>query len=96
MLPVLLLLLGNPLSSLASPKAIQSDLKRLVPLFAEYGLYFGSLTLASTLICGNWAWVSHLFNQLELSRWGSGELTGFGFQTDFIMRRAGHDAPQLR
>ena len=39
---------------------------------------------------------SHLFNQLELSRWGSSELTGFSFQTDFIMRRAGHDAPQLR
>ncbi len=57
-LPVLLLLIGNPVSSLASPKAIQSDLKRLVALFAEYGIYFGSLTLASTLICGNWAWVS--------------------------------------
>lgn len=56
-LPVLLLIIGNPVSSLASPKAIQSNLKRLIPLFAEFGLYFGFLTLASTVICGNWAWV---------------------------------------
>lgn len=38
---------------------------------------------------------THLFNQLELYRWEGGGLTGFGFETNFIVCCALHDAPQL-
>ena len=57
LLPVLLLLLSDPHSHLASPKPIAVDLWKLLRLSAEFLLYFISLSLVSTLIAGNLAWI---------------------------------------
>ncbi|KAI0076317.1 PIG-U-domain-containing protein [Panus rudis PR-1116 ss-1] len=56
-LPVTLLLLTNPVSHLAIPRKFPADVRRVVPLFAEFLAYFTVLTFASTLVCGGWSWV---------------------------------------
>ncbi|KAF8971101.1 GPI transamidase subunit PIG-U [Flammula alnicola] len=57
LLPLLLLLINDPFSHLASPKAMAANVKSIIPLFAEFAIYFGALTLVSTLVCGSWAWI---------------------------------------
>ncbi|KAG7098359.1 hypothetical protein E1B28_000317 [Marasmius oreades] len=56
--PVLLLLLSDPHSHLASPRAFSGDLKRLPSLMAEFLLYFSFLAVASCLASGGITWVS--------------------------------------
>jgi len=57
LLPVFLLLLSDPHSRLASPKPIAADLRKLLRLSAAFLLYFILLSLISTLIAGNLAWI---------------------------------------
>ncbi len=57
LLPILLLLITNPQSRLASPRAIEADPWKLLPPIGEFSLYFIILSLISTLIAGNWAWI---------------------------------------
>ncbi|KZP34406.1 PIG-U-domain-containing protein [Athelia psychrophila] len=56
-IPLLLLIIGEPISRLASPAPISSNLRKTLPLFLEFTTYFGVLTLASTLVSGGWAWI---------------------------------------
>ncbi|RPD62216.1 PIG-U-domain-containing protein [Lentinus tigrinus ALCF2SS1-7] len=55
--PILLLLITRPVSRLALPQPLGADLKRTLPLLAEFSAYSMLLTFASTLVCGNWDWV---------------------------------------
>lgn len=58
--PVLLLLITDPVSRLASPRplsALAADTRKLFPLLAEFIVYFASFTLTSTLVSGSWAWI---------------------------------------
>ncbi|KAI0366878.1 PIG-U-domain-containing protein [Pilatotrama ljubarskyi] len=55
--PVLLLNITRPVSRLALPQPLDAPLKQAVPLLAEFLGYTVLLTFASTLVCGNWAWV---------------------------------------
>ena len=58
--PVLLLLITDPVSRLASPRplgVLGADLRKLTPLFIEFIVYFSAFTLASTFVSGSWAWV---------------------------------------
>ncbi|KAK7470955.1 hypothetical protein VKT23_002370 [Stygiomarasmius scandens] len=55
--PLLLLLITDPFSRLASPRAFYGDLKKLPPLLGEFAVYFVSLTLASTLVSGGFSWI---------------------------------------
>ncbi|KAI0714022.1 PIG-U-domain-containing protein [Cerioporus squamosus] len=57
LLPLLLLLITRPVSRLAIPRPFDADLKRALPLLAEFVGYGVLLTAASTLVCGNWNWV---------------------------------------
>ncbi|RDX49926.1 PIG-U-domain-containing protein [Lentinus brumalis] len=56
LLPTLLLLITRPVSRLALPRPFGADLKRTLPLLAEFVGYGVLLTAASTLVCGNWNW----------------------------------------
>ncbi|KAF9264088.1 PIG-U-domain-containing protein [Marasmius fiardii PR-910] len=56
--PLLLLLLSEPHSHLASPRAFSGNLKRLPSLMIEFLLYFLCLTIASCLVSGGMTWVS--------------------------------------
>jgi len=47
----------SPQSRLASPRAIEADPWKLLPPIGEFSLYFIILSLISTLIAGNWAWI---------------------------------------
>ncbi|KAL0956835.1 hypothetical protein HGRIS_002947 [Hohenbuehelia grisea] len=61
--PLLLLLITDHLSHLASPKSFNGSLKRTLPLLGEFSLYFVSLTFASTVSAGSWKWM--------LQTWGA-------------------------
>ncbi|KAF8198070.1 GPI transamidase subunit PIG-U [Pholiota molesta] len=56
--PILILLVSSPVSHLASPKALQANFRRMFSLFGDFYVYIVTLTLISTLICGNSNWVS--------------------------------------
>ena len=55
--PLLLLLITNPLSHLASPRPISASLWKTIPLLGEITAYTLILSLASTLVAGSWAWI---------------------------------------
>ncbi|KDR75106.1 hypothetical protein GALMADRAFT_249005 [Galerina marginata CBS 339.88] len=57
LLPVLLLLITDPHSHLASPKALSANPRKALSLFGEFLLYFISLTLVSTLVAGSCGWI---------------------------------------
>lgn len=57
LLPIILLLINNPFSHLASPQPQPMKLKQIVPLFGQFVAYFSALVFASTLVCGNWEWI---------------------------------------
>jgi len=66
LLPVLLLLLSDPLSHLASPKPFPQKLSKCIPLLVEFIVSFGALVLASTFVAGSWGWMRNT--------WGAGFL----------------------
>ena len=55
--PLFLLLISDPLSHLASPRALTANLRNLIPLAVEFVVYSLILTLVSTVIAGSWAWI---------------------------------------
>jgi len=62
--PVLLLLLSDPQSHLASPRLFPQKLRKCIPLFAEFAFYFVALLSASVIVAGGWGWVRNT--------WGAG------------------------
>ncbi|PPQ87478.1 hypothetical protein CVT25_008214 [Psilocybe cyanescens] len=57
LLPILLLLITDPHSHIASPKPLSTPLKKAIPLFGEFVAYMVALTLTSTLVAGSWSWI---------------------------------------
>lgn len=57
LLPIILILITNPHSHLASPHQLTANLRCVVPLFGEYLSYTCILALASTIIAGGVQWV---------------------------------------
>jgi len=55
--PILLLLATDPFSHLASPQPISNNLRKILDFSRELLLYFGALTLVSTLVAGGWEWI---------------------------------------
>ncbi|KIM75991.1 hypothetical protein PILCRDRAFT_826843 [Piloderma croceum F 1598] len=55
--PLFMLLVGDPVSRLASPAPISSDLRKTIPMLFEFMVYSIVLVLASTLVSGSWAWI---------------------------------------
>jgi phosphatidylinositol glycan class U len=55
--PLFLLLISDPFSHLASPKALTANLRNLIPLALEFVAYSLILTLVSTVVTGSWAWI---------------------------------------
>ncbi|KAH6914415.1 cell division cycle protein 91 [Coprinopsis sp. MPI-PUGE-AT-0042] len=61
--PLLLILITDPNSHLASPKALAVNLRKTLPYLGEFLLYTGVLTVSATLVTGDWKWV--------LQTWGT-------------------------
>ena len=57
LLPLLLLLITDPVSHLAAPRKFPANAKLIIPPLLEFIVYFCILTFASTLVCGSWSWV---------------------------------------
>ncbi|KAF9452779.1 PIG-U-domain-containing protein [Macrolepiota fuliginosa MF-IS2] len=57
LLPILLLLITDPHSHLASPHPLTANLRRTIPLFGKYILYTSILAIASTIITGGVQWI---------------------------------------
>ncbi|KAH8104708.1 PIG-U-domain-containing protein [Cristinia sonorae] len=57
LLPLLLLLITDPVSHLATPRVFPSKIHNIIPPLGEFSIYFAALTFASTLVCGSWSWV---------------------------------------
>jgi len=57
LVPALLLLLTTPVSLLAAPRPFAAELRKLVPLLAEFAGYFTALSAVATLVCGSTSWV---------------------------------------
>ncbi|KXN90958.1 hypothetical protein AN958_03025 [Leucoagaricus sp. SymC.cos] len=57
LLPILLLLISDPHSHLASPRPLTANLRRTLPLLGEYLLYTTVLSVASTIIVGGVQWI---------------------------------------
>ncbi|KII92631.1 hypothetical protein PLICRDRAFT_89199 [Plicaturopsis crispa FD-325 SS-3] len=56
--PILLLLVCDPISHLAAPRALPVGvLRKTVPHLAEFVAYSVALTLLSTLVTGSWNWM---------------------------------------
>ena len=55
--PLFLLLISDPFSHLASPRALTANLRNLIPLAVEFLVYSLILTLVSTVVAGSWAWI---------------------------------------
>ena len=55
--PLFLLLISDPFSHLASPRALTANLRNLIPLAVEFVVYSLILTLVSTVVAGSWAWI---------------------------------------
>jgi len=64
--PIVLLLLTDPQSHLASPRWFPQKLRKCIPLFAEFAFFFVTLACASALVAGGWGWVRNT--------WGAGFL----------------------
>ncbi|KAI9507904.1 PIG-U-domain-containing protein [Russula earlei] len=64
--PILLLLLSDPQSHLASPRSFSQSLFKCLPLFVEFAAFFVALLFASTLVAGGLGWVRNT--------WGAGFL----------------------
>ncbi|TFK25205.1 cell division cycle protein 91 [Coprinopsis marcescibilis] len=56
--PLLLLLITDPHSHLASPKPLSVSIRKTLPYLAEFFAYFAVLTFCATLVTGDWKWVS--------------------------------------
>ena len=56
-LPLFLLLISDPLSHLASPRALTANMRNLIPLAVEFVIFSLILTLVSTVVSGSWAWI---------------------------------------
>ncbi|TFY59293.1 hypothetical protein EVJ58_g5866 [Rhodofomes roseus] len=57
LLPLLLLLISEPTSHLASPFFFKTDIRRITPLAGQFAAYILLLSGAATLVCGNLNWV---------------------------------------
>ncbi|KAJ7594448.1 GPI transamidase subunit PIG-U [Mycena floridula] len=55
--PLLLLLITDPVSHLASPHAFTGNLRKTLPLIGRLAFYSISFTLASTVAAGSFAWI---------------------------------------
>jgi phosphatidylinositol glycan class U len=55
--PLFLLLVSDPFSHLASPRALTVNLRNLIPLAVEFVVFSLILTLVSTVVTGSWAWI---------------------------------------
>ncbi|KAJ2926763.1 hypothetical protein H1R20_g10352, partial [Candolleomyces eurysporus] len=55
--PLVLLLLTDPHSHLASPQKLSLNKGKIFPLVLEFLVYAGALTFASTLVAGSWNWI---------------------------------------
>lgn len=62
--PVLLILLSDSHSHLASPKPFAGSLGKALPMLLEFLTYFGTLTVASSVVADGWGWTT--------STWGAG------------------------
>lgn len=58
LLPILLLIVTSPVSCLASPRPFPADIRKTLPILAEFIAYSVVLSLAATLVCGSWLWVT--------------------------------------
>ncbi|KAF9010614.1 GPI transamidase subunit PIG-U [Cyathus striatus] len=57
--PILLVLITDPYSHLASPRPIAiSSLKKTLPLLGEFLVYFAALIFASSIVSGGLSWIS--------------------------------------
>ncbi|KAF5369760.1 hypothetical protein D9758_001334 [Tetrapyrgos nigripes] len=57
LVPLLLLIVSDPFSHLASPRAFNGNLQKIPTLLGEFAVYFISLTAASTLVSGGLSWM---------------------------------------
>ncbi|EJF61100.1 PIG-U-domain-containing protein [Dichomitus squalens] len=57
LVPILLLSISRPVSSLTVPHPFAGDPKGALPLLGEFLGYTALLSFASTLVCGNWSWI---------------------------------------
>jgi len=56
--PLIMLLVQDPVSRLASPAPITSNVRKTIPILFGFLVYSAVLTLASTLVSGSWVWIS--------------------------------------
>ncbi|KAH9889837.1 PIG-U-domain-containing protein [Cubamyces lactineus] len=54
--PIAFLNITRPVSRLALPRPFEGSVKQTIPLILEFFGYSTLLTIASTLVCGNWLW----------------------------------------
>ncbi|TCD62991.1 hypothetical protein EIP91_006150 [Steccherinum ochraceum] len=66
LVPVLLLLITDPISHLAAPRPFSASFKTLAFPAGEFFVYFSVLTFVSTLVCGSWAWVEQSWGAMVL------------------------------
>jgi len=59
--PLLLILLTDPVSRLAAPREFPAPLKKSFPYIATFVAYFLILTLTATLASGSWSWVGKVW-----------------------------------
>ncbi|PCH40240.1 PIG-U-domain-containing protein [Wolfiporia cocos MD-104 SS10] len=57
LIPLLLLIVSEPISRVAAPRTFIADTRKSLPLLAEFAVYSTCLTLSATLACGDWSWV---------------------------------------
>ncbi|KAI0030944.1 GPI transamidase subunit PIG-U [Vararia minispora EC-137] len=62
--PILLLLLSDAKSHLASPKSFSTSYSAVAPVVLEFFAYFATLTGAATIATGGWSWAANT--------WGAG------------------------
>ncbi|KAI0731919.1 PIG-U-domain-containing protein [Fomitopsis betulina] len=59
LLPLLLLLISDPTSHLASPHLLKADVRRLLSLAGRFSAYSLLLSGAATFVCGNFNWLGN-------------------------------------
>lgn len=64
LIPLVLLNISRPVSRLANPQPFDASLKRALPLLGEFLGYTALLTVASTLVCGNFAWLERTWGSV--------------------------------
>lgn len=77
LLPILLLLITDPHSHLASPRPLTASLRRTIPLLGEYLFYTFVLAITSTIIAGGVQWVPQT--------WGATYVQPFPFLPRIIL-----------